>query len=295
MLLSESLLARLRGLALSTTRRRRGMTAGERRSSRRGRSVEFADYREYSPGDDPRRVDWNVFARHERAVVKLYEEEEDLAVHILVDQSASMYPHPQADDRAATKFTCAAQHALLPGYIALAAGDVLDVQLSTGRRFGPRRGLAAFAELTHFLTSAPAAAPNARLALDGWLKACAQGIRPGLCLLLSDLFDERGWQSGFNALGAAGLELAVLHVLSPDELDPPLSGDVRLRDVETGDAQDLSIDERLLATYRRRLQDWTAEIATGCRSRGGRYLLVDSSQPPERIVLHDLRKAGWLS
>jgi uncharacterized protein (DUF58 family) len=293
-MLSESLLARLRGLTLSTARRRRGTTAGERRSPRRGRSIEFADYRAYSPGDDPRRIDWNVFARHERAVVKLFEEEEDLAVHILVDQSASMFP--QADDaRTGAKFDCAAELALLLGYVALAAGDALSVQFSTGRTFGPRHGLPAFADLTRFIDDARAAAPNARLNLAGWLAAYAQRARPGLCLLLSDFLDESRWQAGVTALGAAGLEVAALHVLSPDELDPSLSGDLRLTDVETGDAQEISVDESLLAAYQRRLQEWTAEVAAGCRRSGGRWLLVDSSQSPERIALHELRKAGWLA
>jgi uncharacterized protein (DUF58 family) len=293
-MLSESLLARLRGLTLSTARRRRGTTAGERRSTRHGRSVEFADYREYTPGDDPRRIDWNVFARHERAVVKLFEEEDELAVHILLDQSTSMFP--QADDApAASKFACAARLALLLGYVALAAGDALTLQCSTGRTFGPRRGLAAFADLQRFLDDAQAAAPNARLGLDGWLKAYAQRARPGLCLLLSDMLDDSAGRPGLDALGAAGLEVALLHILSPDELDPQIAGDLRLTDVETGDAQDLSIDESLLAAYRRRLQEWTAEVAAACRRRGGRCMLVDSSQPLERIALYDLRKAGWLT
>lgn len=292
-MLTESLLARLRGLKLSTARRRRAVAVGERRSTRRGRSVEFADYRDYSPGDDPRRVDWNVFARHERAVVKLFEEEDELAVHILIDQSASMFP-PDAAPADDSKFDCAARLALLLGYVALAAGDALSVQCSTGRTFGPRRGLAAFPDLQRFLDDARTAAPNARLGLDGWLKAYAQRARPGLCLLLSDMLDDSGGRPGLDALGAAGLEVALLHVLSPDELDPQLTGDLRLTDVETGDARDLSIDESLLAAYRRRLQEWTTEVAAACRRRGGRWLLVDSSQPLERTVLYDLRKAGWL-
>lgn len=291
---TESLLVRLRGLKLSTARRRPGATVGERRSPRRGRSLEFADYRAYTPGDDPRRIDWNVFARHERAVVKLFEEEENLAVHILIDQSASMFPQAE-DARDAAKFARAAQLALLLGYVALAAGDALSVQFSTGRTFGPRTGLPAFADLTRFIDDALAAAPNARLNLAGWLTAYAQRARPGLCLLLSDFLDDSRWQTGVTALGAAGLEVAALHILSPDELDPQLTGDLRLTDVETGDAQEISVDESLLAAYRLRLQEWTAEVAAACRRSGGRWLLVDSSLPPERVALHELRKAGWLT
>ena len=104
-MLTEAFLSQLRNLALSSPRRHRGTTTGERRSVKRGRSVEFADYRNYTPGDDPRRVDWNVYARHERAVIKLYEDEEELSVHLLLDQSASMFWQPE--DAADTGFSAA--------------------------------------------------------------------------------------------------------------------------------------------------------------------------------------------
>lgn len=301
-MLTEAILRQLRTLALASPRRHRGSTTGERRGIKRGRSVEFADYRNYTPGDDPRRVDWNVYARLEKPVIKLYEDEEELAVHLLLDQSASMMFHPDgADPHAAShvsaKFARAAELMTALAYVALASGDKVTLQTSTGAQFGPKRGIAQFAELAAFMDRVSAAQPNPRLALNGWLKSYATRARPGLCILASDMFEEFSASdggAGFNALGAAGLDLNVLHILSPDELDPALAGDLRLKDVETGGMQDISLDEIVLGQYRERLEAWSAGIASQCRKRGGRYHRTDISHPAEQIILRDLRKEGWL-
>ncbi len=292
-MLTEAFLGQLRTLALSSPRRHRGTTTGERRSVKRGRSVEFADYRNYTPGDDPRRVDWNVYARLERPVIKLYEDEEDLSVHLLLDQSASMFWKPE-DATRAEKFERAADLIGALGYVALASGDKVTVHTSTGQQFGPKRGIVTFAELIAFVERVKQSAPNNRLSLNGWLKAYAQRARPGLCILASDLLDEAGAAEGLAALGAARLDVSVLHTLCPEELDPQLSGDLRLKDVETSAVQDLSMDDIVLSQYRQRLADWSAEIASLCRKRGGRYYLTDTSQPVEQILVRDLRKEGWL-
>jgi uncharacterized protein (DUF58 family) len=293
-MLSEVFLQQLRTLSLDSPRRRIGTTTGERRSIKRGRSVEFADYRDYTPGDDPRRVDWNVYARHEKPVIKLYEDEEDVTVHLLLDQSASMYWVPD-DDAVVPKFGCAADLTLALAYVALASGDKVTVHTSTGQQFGPKRGIATFAELVAFNERAKKTAPNAKLTLNSWLKTYAVRAKPGLCILLSDLFDEAGFADGLNALGARRLDVSVLHVLSAEELDPQLTGDIRLKDIETDGEQDLSMDDIVLGQYRQRLKTWSAEIEAQTRKRGGRYHLVDTSTPLEQTVLRDLRAKGWLA
>ncbi|MCS6848293.1 MAG: DUF58 domain-containing protein [Anaerolineae bacterium] len=304
-MLSEAFLQSLRTLRLNAPRRRMGTLTGERRSVKRGRSVEFADYRNYTPGDDPRRVDWNVYARLERPYIKLFEDEEDLTTHILLDDSPSMFwqPDDEADGQhLAQKWLCAAQLAVVLGYVALASGDKVVLETSSFQRFGPKRGVAAAAALIAFVERVSAtdkrdlrAAPvGRRQPLNAWLKRYALDARPGLCILISDMLDEGGYADGFNALGNSRLDVNLLHTLSPDELDPQFTGDLRLKDVETANQQDMSMDDAVLSQYRQRLAAWSEEIAANVRRRGGRYHLTDTSLPLEEIVLKDLRREEWL-
>ncbi len=304
-MLSEAFLQSLRTLRLNAPRRRVGSLTGERRSVKRGRSVEFADYRNYTPGDDPRRVDWNVYARLERPYIKLFEDEEDLTTHILLDDSPSMFwqPDEEADGQhLAQKWLCAAQLAVVLGYVALASGDKVVLETSSFQRFGPKRGVASAAALIAFVERVSAtdkrdlrAAPTGRRQpLNAWLKRYALDARPGLCILISDMLDEGGYTEGFNALGNSRLDVNLLHTLSADELDPQFTGDLRLKDVETANHQDMSLDDAVLSQYRQRLTAWSEAIAAQVRRRGGRYHLTDTSLPIEQIVLKDLRRAEWL-
>jgi uncharacterized protein (DUF58 family) len=306
-MLSEAFLRSLRNLRLNPLRRRTGSLTGERRSVRRGRSVEFADYRNYTPGDDPRRVDWNIYARLERPYIKLFEDEEDLTTHILLDSSPSMQWQDEDED-GSHKWRRAAELAVALGYIALVSGDklVLEANGSGGAgHFGPRRGGAAMAELIKFVEgllnsargSPSAAAPamnTPALALNDWFKRYALKAKPGLCVIISDLLDEAGFEEGLTALGSSRLDLHLLHTLCPAELDPELIGDLKLKDVETHRTQDLSLDEAVMTQYRQRLDEWTAGIASFARRRGGRYHLTDTALPMEQILLKDLRREEWL-
>jgi len=304
-MLSEAFLQSLRTLRLNAPRRRVGTLTGERRSVKRGRSAEFADYRNYTPGDDPRRVDWNIYARLERPYIKLFEDEEDLVTHILLDDSPSMFWQPEEGseaDRLAGKWLCAAQLAVVLGYIALASGDRVVLETGSFQRFGPKRGVASAAALIAFVERVSAAdkrnlrSPNpaGRSSLNAWLRRYALDARPGLCILISDMLDEGGYAEGLNALGNSRLDFNLLHTLSPDELDPQFTGDLRLKDVETAALQDMSLDDAVIGQYRQRLAAWSGEIAANVRRRGGRYHLADTSLPLEEIVLKDLRRAEWL-
>ncbi len=295
-MLSESLLQSLRLVRLSAPRKRAGSYTGERRSTRRGRSVEFADYRNYTPGDDPRRVDWNIYARLERPYIRLFEDEEDLTTYLLLDDSPSMFWQAEARDGLAQKWLCAAQLAAALGYVALASGDRVAVETSRGQRFGPRRGVASAALLIAFierLSGEPRHRP--RVALNAWLRRCARDARPGLAILISDMLDEEGAGEGIAALAGKGLTVHLLHTLSPDELSPALVGDLQLKDIETGSAQDVSLDAGVLDAYRRQLSAWRAQLAAEVQRFGGRYFLANTALPPEAIVLRDLRREGWLT
>ncbi len=290
MIFDESTLRKLNRLALVASQVRAGMMKGERRSTRRGTSVEFADYRDYTPGDDLRRLDWNIYARLERPFIKLLEEEEDLAVHILLDASASM----DWGEGEQHKYRYALRLAAALGVIALVAGDQLTAAtLSSGRpsaRFGPSRGQPG---LLRFLAALEGFQPAGATDLNASLRSYAlEARRPGLAILISDLLAPGGHAAGLAQLQARGYEAILIHLLSPDELEPPLAGDLRLVDVETGHAREVSIDGGLRELYRRRLRLWQEEIQAACRKRNVRYLPLVTSTPWEKIVFSEMRKAA---
>ncbi len=269
------------------------MVKGERRSTKRGTSVEFADYRSYTRGDDLRRLDWNIYARLDRPFIKLLEEEEDLAVHLLLDSSASMdWPR---DGEKAHKFGFARGVIAALGYIGLIEGDTVSVTSLSGRewkRWGPHRGRAQALGMFDFLGTIE---PSGDTALNPVLKAYAmQGGRAGLCVLVSDMFSPDGYLEGLDALLSRGHELVLIHILSPDEIDPPMRGDLRLIDSETEAEQDVTLDEGVRMRYRRRLEAWLAEIAETCRGRDVRYIRAVSDSSWERLVLYHLRRVGIL-
>jgi len=290
-LFDEAALRKLERLTLVADSVRVGVMKGERRSRKRGTSIEFADYRDYSRGDDLRRLDWNVYARLERPFIKLLEEEEDLAVHLLVDNSRSMdWP----DDPEQNKLRYALRLCGALGYIGLHAGDQVSVTLldRERRRWGPYRGRPNSLRLLQFLDAVSAAGEtNLNAVLQDY---ALRGGRPGLLLLLSDMLSPAGYREGLNALLARGYEVGILHVLSPDELQPPLAGDLKLVDVETGEDAEISLDGTTLAAYDQRLRDWQAELASFSAARAMHYVPVSTGTPWERLVLRTLRAEGVL-
>lgn len=290
MLLDEALLRKLEQVSLTARRVRAGQTVGERRSTKRGTSVEFADYRDYAKGDDLRRVDWNIYARLERPFVKLFEEEEDLAVHVLLDGSGSM----EWGEGEQSKSLYARSLAAALGYIALTSGDRLTAatlrSAVPAERFGPVRGRGHVLRLFDWLESLQV---EGTTDLNASLRTYAvSGGRAGLAVLISDLFSPAGHIEGLTALVARGHEAALVHVLSPDEVEPPLGGDLRLLDVETGDPQEVTVDGGMRLLYRRRLAAWQEEIRAACRKRDVHYVPVETSTPFDRVVLYDLRRMG---
>jgi len=292
MLFDESTLRKLNQLTLIASRVRSGAMKGERRSSRRGSSVEFADYRNYAPGDDLRRLDWNIYARLERPFIKLFEEEEDLAVHVLVDGSQSMNWGEEEENKSKYALKLAAGL----GAITLASGDVLTLGFLQGGRvsteFGPSRGQASLTRLFRFLENLePAGATDLNRSMRDY---SIIPRRAGLAILISDLFANDGYETGLRRLMGRGHEAALIHVLAPDELDPPLAGDLQLVDIETNHAQDVSIDGGLRERYKARARQWIHSTQTDCRKHGIRYLDVITSQPWDQTLLLEMRRAGFV-
>ena len=301
-LFDEKTLRKLDRLALVAAQVRAGQIKGERRSTKRGTSIEFADYRDYTRGDDLRRVDWNAYARLERPYIKLLEEEEDLAVHVLVDTSrsmdfgAGMAAPGEAEAEARNKFAYAQRLAAALAYVALAAGDRLTVaalrDAGAAEQFGPARGRPHTLRLLQFLQ---ALEPGGATNLDAALRSYALGTRrAGLLFLISDMFSPAGHRAGLSLLQGRGHEVAVLHLLAPDELDPPLAGDLRLIDAETGTPQDVTLDGSLRELYRRRVAAWRDEIEAYCLKRRIHYVPVTTSVPWDEVVLFNLRQRGMV-
>ena len=291
-LFDEAFLRKLERLEIAARRLRAGILRGDRRSTKRGQSVEFADFRDYSHGDDLRRVDWNAYARCERACIKLYHEEEDRTVHVLVDTSASM----DWGDGAEHKLTYAKRAAAAIGYIALAGLDrVAAATVGAGleRQAPVLRGTGSLVRLLGFLAGGEPV--GGATDLDAALAAYAgRAHHPGPLFLLSDLFSAgpSAGRAGLLALAARGYEVNVVHTLSPDEVAPALSGELKLIDRETGAARELTVDEAALARYRRELDAWRADLAAYCGPRGMLYLPISTDLPFEELMLTTLRHAG---
>ncbi len=290
-LFDEAFLRKLERLAILSRRAMAGQLQGERRSPKRGQSVEFADFRPYAQGDDFRRIDWNAYARLERFFIKLFIEEEDLTVHLLVDTSRSM------DWGQPNKLWYAVRAAGALGYVALAGLDRVTVTAfdnggnEGAHYFPPRRGKRQALALFSFLQNLAA---SGRTDLAPRLRAyAAAATRPGPLLLFSDLLDD-GWADGLRALASRGFEVTVLHILAPDEVNPSLSGDLKLRDAETGAEVEITADYDLLQRYHDSLAAWREELRRFCGARGMHYVPVESSIPFEELLFAWLRQRGVL-
>lgn len=285
-LLDAAFLRRLDRLVVAGRRARRGTLQGERRGPRRGQNVEFADFRPYVPGDDPRLVDWNAYARLERFFLKLFVEEEDTTVHLLLDTSRSMgWGTP-------SKLDFARRAAAAVAYVALSNLEWVAVSPFTSTLAAPprpERGRAAAGRLFARLAElSPEGGTDLAAAVRRYVAA---GRRPGPLVVLSDLYDP-GWRDGLGLAVGARYDVSVVHVLSPEEVHLELEGDLRLIDDETGEAVEISADGETAERYRAALSAWQVEIQAWCAKRSVPYAAVTTDFPMETFVLDVLRKKG---
>lgn len=281
----EGFLRQLERLLLLLRAPVRGGLKGGRRSVKRGQSVEFADYRDYALGDDLRQLDWNVYARLEKLFVKLFVEEEDVTITILIDASTSMTAgRPE-------KLLFAKRAAAALGYIGLASEDRVAVSALGGRssrRQTPLRGSGRVFRLLSNLSAIQPATGTTDLVAAA-RHAAAQLHGRGVVVLMSDLLDP-GADRVIRELAATRSELIILHILSPDELDPPLEGDLRLVDAETGDGVDITADLATLDAYRNRLAAWKAGFADLAAKRRASYVDLASDVPLNDLIFAELRR-----
>ena len=281
----EAFLRQLERLLLLMKAPVRGGLKGGRRSVKRGQSVEFADYRDYSLGDDLRQLDWNVYARLERLFVKLFVEEEDVTVTFLIDASASMaFGQPE-------KLQFAKRAAAALGYIGLASEDRVVVAALGGRMARRQSGLRGSGRVFRLLSnlSAIGVAEGPTDLLVAARHAGAQLRGRGIVVLISDLLDPNA-DRVIRELAATGSELIVLHVLSPQELDPALEGDLRLVDTETGEGIDVTVDLATIDGYKARLAGWRQGFADLAAKRRASYVELSTDLPLADLVFAELRR-----
>jgi uncharacterized protein (DUF58 family) len=286
-LLSPELLARLEAMELISRKIFRGRMKGERRSPRKGQSVEFADFRNYVPGDDLRFVDWNTYARLDRLFLKMYLEEEDLHFFGLIDASRSM------DFGQPSKFLFAKQLLAALGFVGLARGDRVKIETlgQPLRRAAPAfRGRRSLWRMLGHLESLSSGEDITLL--EGVKNICLRNSGKGIVVLVSDLLDKAGYESALRWLIARDLDVYVVHVLSPAELDPALEGDLRLVDCEDGDEAEITVSGPLLARYRQTLAAFLESARQFCVRRGVAWMPANSSQAIEELVHGCLRQGG---
>jgi len=280
----------LEGLRLSPRKSFTGKIRGERLTKKKGISIEFSDYRDYTEGDDLRHLDWNVLARLETPIMKTYRDEEDLAVHLLLDSSASMEFGEPSKAETASKIATAL------GFVALAGGDALYP-----RRLGVKeaplpalRGRSSFVRLNAWLANTPQPFGEGPM-LTASLRAFANSSsRTGLVVLITDAMDPEV-ESAVRALGGRGHELFLVQVLSDVELDPDLEGDLRLLDAEGTSKVEITANSFALKSYRENLKKHNDTLRDAVLRVGGRYALVNSRTSVEKVVRDILKREGWVA
>jgi uncharacterized protein (DUF58 family) len=285
-LLEPALLGRLERLQVLTRRRLAGSLASEHRSPEHGESLDFAEYREYHPGDDYRRIDYQALARLDQLLVRLFEAEQDLTVRLLLDTSASMTP---------TKLRQAVRVAAALGFVALVRRDVVTLHTfpleRPARRFTGRHAAhALFAQLEGIADAGPSGeTPFAAAARD----MLSRPGPKGLTVVVSDLLTPE-WEDGLTRLPARGGDLVMVHVLAADELRPELVGDLDLVDVESGARVPVSLSVDALRRYEQMARAWADGIARRCRQLNAGYVRVIDDDDLEQVLLANWRAAGIL-
>src|SRR5436190_19368531 len=253
-LLDPQFLTRLEQLELVSRKIFVGKMKGERLSKRKGQSVEFADYKNYVVGDDLRFLDWNLFARLDKLFIRLFLEEEDLHVYFLLDNSLSM------DFGTPTKLRYAKQLAAALGFVGLVNSDRVVVEAFNDRltqSMPPLRGRRSLWRVLNFLDKVEPAGPSdmAKALRSFSLKCPGKGI----VVVLSDFMDKGGYEEALRYLVARQMDVYAIQILSQEEIDPDLTGDLKLVDVEDADAAEVTVHLPLLRRYKENLAAYRAE------------------------------------
>ena len=287
----EEFLRRLEQLHLIAKRIAVGSPAGVRAGRGLGAGLEFADHREYNPGDDPRFIDWAYYARMGKLLVRLFHEHSEAAVAVLVDCSGSMAPGGRPE-----KFDYARRAAAALAYVAMGSGqkvlllpfaNELGLPLRTGRS---REGI--MDVLGHLGRLRPGGTTQLNRCLDMFVRRYE---RPGTILIVSDLLDCReGLSESLRRLDSQRSAVTAIHVHSPADEGQDLAGPVLLRDAENGREIALAITNAMRQSYGRAWSAFLAACRRGCAAAGVTYVEAPTTVPFDMLVLETLRRAGVL-
>src|SRR3984957_18373265 len=289
LLLDPAFMARLDQLDVMSRKLLAGKMKGERRSKRRGQSVEFADYRNYVVGDDLRFIDWNVYARLDKMFLKLFLEEEDLSLYILCDVSKS------CDFGNPNKAMYIKQVAAALGYVGLVNYNRVTIAAMNDTVVadtGALRGRGKVSQMIDFISKLK---PEGTSDLAAACKRFAlANRRKGVCVVLSDFFDKGGYENGLRYVAGGKYDLFCVQILSPQEIEPDLQGDLKLKDMEDADMAEVSITQPLLKQYKKNLNAYCLSLKDYLTRRGGTYLFSSTAVPFDTLVLNYLRERGLL-
>lgn len=293
-LIAPELIARLEALDLQSRKVFFGKLKGERRSKKRGESVEFADHRPYVIGDDTRHIDWNIFARLDHLFIKLFLEEEDLSLHVVIDASESSACGKPEKFLFMQKAATALAYVGLVNLNRVAVTAMGPAEGSILARLSDLRGRRRVHDLARFVTTL---SPRGSFSFREAAERIALARRgKGIMLVFSDFFFKEGYETGLKLLKGRGYDVFCIQVLSPQELDPAgpdgLSGDLRLKDVEDGDLAEVTISAPLLKRYKANLAAYCQGLRDFCTARDMQLLTVRSDTPIDTLVLDYLRKRG---
>ena len=314
-LLDPTFLRKLERLRIQARRAFPGTMRGERRSIRRGASVEFRDFRKYEAGDDFRYVDWSIFARLERLMLRQFVEEEDVRIDILLDQSQSMH-----FGQPTTKFGFARRAAAALAFLAVSSLDRVGVATFDSdlrSRIRALRGRGHLHSVLSFLETLSPKQPEMRSTEadssedDDQPAPQAAGVSPceaevvtnlsavirryqrsnirsGILFVISDFLDAGDFRAEMRLLAHRGFDLNLIQVLAPEEMQPRISGDLMLVDSESGAAREVTVTERVLDAYRSALAAHTTSLESFCRATGIGYAMVTADVSFEDLLLKRL-------
>ena len=288
-LFNEQFLKKLQKLYIISKKIFTGRIRGERRTKKVGAGIEFADHRDYSAGDDFRYLDWNIYGRTGRLLLRLFEEEEDLYIYILIDVSASMLVGEF------NKLDYAKQVAAALAYIGLSNLDRVSIIPYGDKlkgRLPPSRGKGQIHKVFNFLRNLEGGGlTNTRDTLKTFVH---QNKRRGIAVVISDFYDPDGWEDGLNFLRYQKFEPLVIQVYDEMELKPNLKGDLHIIDCETGELKEITVTSRLLKKYKEAHTQFCAELEEFCVNRNLLYYKTPVQVPFDELIMTVLRKGGFL-
>jgi uncharacterized protein (DUF58 family) len=287
----ETFLKKLDYLYIISRKIAAGMNLAERKTRIVGSGIEFAEHRNYVPGEDTRNLDWKVYARTNKLFLRRYEEEEDLYIYFLIDTSNSM----QLGGGDTTKWSYAKSVCAALSYIGLSNLDrvsIIPFSSQLDGRLPPARGKAQIFKIFDFLSALD---PGQHTSFEDAFKTfVTQNKRRGMAVVISDFYDPRGFEEGLNFLRYHKFDPIVVQIYDDRELDPDLKGELQLVDCETGEVRDITVTKAMLKRYKQVFEEFCHEIEDYCKKRQILYFRTPIQQAFDDLILKIFRAGGFL-